>query len=123
MKTAAIITGAITLFASHALAAIALGCQEAIAGGCASPRVTYAWIDGEKCNKGSARNLGQDNYCGREFTLDNGVTYRVMGCGGGLWLDEKHSDGSWHFNSNCPATYHEFNCGDLSKMLHIYQCS
>ncbi|KAM0257767.1 hypothetical protein ACHAQJ_004218 [Trichoderma viride] len=74
-----------------------------------SAGTTAAWIGGEsECNHASVGSPG-GNPCGIPFTLDNGVTFILTGCGGaGLSLE--NGDGS--FNSNCQFVGNEgLQCG------------
>lgn len=67
-----------------------------------------AWISGEsECSNAFVSNSAS-NPCGINFTLNNGFTYNLVGCGGaGLSLD--NGDGS--FNSNCQFQEQNLQCG------------
>ncbi|PTB36249.1 uncharacterized protein TrAFT101_000218 [Trichoderma asperellum] len=69
---------------------------------------TVAWIGGEsECTNVFIAGNGA-NPCGINFTLNNGFTYHLVGCGGaGLSLD--NGDGS--FNSNCQFGEQNLQCG------------
>jgi hypothetical protein len=71
-------------------------------------RGNLAWIDGDDVcgtpgkNKDTVRDISASGQspCGHRFTLVNGRTYEVQGCGGDLWLNEI-VNGQAQFNSNC----------------------
>lgn len=125
MKTFAPILSIIGIFSADVLATIALG-----HGGASGYNI--GWIDGQDVcgapqpGKRTAVQISSSGTspCGHRFTLNNGHTYEVQGCGGNLYLNEI-VNGNPVFNSNChyispnerigcymtePVVIHDYNC-------------
>jgi hypothetical protein len=124
MKITAAVVATFGLLATETMAAIAIGKISPLG---IDGDDQYTWIDGQPCNRNTARPLGEGNFCGKEVTLSNTFTYRFQGCGGPIWSEIKNSDGSWSFNSNCQGVSSRFNCGtifnqDPGMMHHQYTC-
>ncbi|KAH8880970.1 hypothetical protein GQ53DRAFT_832814 [Thozetella sp. PMI_491] len=93
MRTSALASSAgllLGLLAQSAMATVNVGTD--------SSGATAAWIGGESECSHAVVAQANVNPCGHVFTLDNGFSYQLEGCGG-AGLSLFNGDGS--FNSNC----------------------
>lgn len=97
---AAKIVASLGLFLGLATAAVNIGKDSA--------GDTVAWISGQSECQNAFIGPSDQNPCGTRFTLNNGFTYYLAGCGGG-GLSLFNNDNS--FNSNCQFQPQSLQCG------------